>query len=238
MVKPERQSELQIKKTHDGSSTLFVPSLNEHYHSIFGARQESEHVYIKKGLEHLSDLYPEKIKFSVCEFGFGTGLNALLAANWAKQMNLFVEFTTIELFPVSLDLIQQLEFSKQPEEQDLFIQLHQLDWERTQQIDSHFSIHKMEGKFQDIQFKKKQFDCVFFDAFAPNKQADPWELEVFKQIRELLTDSGILVTYCARGHVKRSMIEAGLLVEKVQGPPGKREMFRARKNPDFELDQI
>jgi len=219
----------KIITTKDGSNSLLVPALNEQYHSIHGAKQEAEHVFLKMGLEDSSiQAHCNTNSISVFEVGFGTGLNALLSANWAILNNKKIEYTAIEKYPVSKEEFDQLNYGDLLGEVELYNQISNSKWEEFVTINDHFKVKKIALDLIADELPKG-FDVVYFDAFAPNKQSKLWEVSVFEKIYSIMTSKGVLVTYCCQGQARRNMIEAGFKVEKVQGPPGKREMLRARK---------
>ena len=212
--------------TNDGSHSLLVPELNEQYHSIHGAKQEAEHVFLKMGLEDDSKASLKEI--NVFEVGFGTGLNALLTADWASRNNKVINYSSIEKYPVSSDEFSLLNYGDLLGDPELYNKITSAGWESLKQITKHFAVKKLELDLLVDELPKGQ-DVVFFDAFAPNKQPKLWEIEVFEKIFKIMNQEGVLVTYCCQGQARRNMIAAGFEVEKVAGPPGKREMLRARK---------
>ena len=216
------KTELQFVDTGDQSKTLYHPELNEHYHSTHGAYQESVHVYIKSGLNQLHD----KDRISVFEMGFGTGLNVLLSWMFSVENDIEIDFTSIELFPLPQSIWSELGYYKSPEQKRVFEKLHLSDWERVKEIDDNFHFVKHETSLHNFETEKK-FDVIFFDAFGPEKQPDLWEVPIFEKLFSILNPDGFLVTYSAKGQVRRNMIEAGFTVERIPGPPGKREMLRA-----------
>lgn len=208
--------------TADGSNTLFIPEMNEHYHSINGAVQESQHVFITAGLKHLN-----KDRLRIFEVGFGTGLNAFLTLQaTCLDTSLHISYYAVERFPLDMDLVQQLNYGGS--HSDLFIKLHQVEWNSLQTITDHFSLYKMLDDSNSCELPD-QLDLVYFDAFAPDKQPEMWNPEIFSKLYAKMNVGGILTTYCAKGAVRRMMQEAGYSVERIPGPPGKREMLRARK---------
>lgn len=219
---------MELKKTADGSHTLFVSELNETYHSIHGAIQESQHVFIKNGLHYFSN----KTFVRILEIGFGTGLNALLTLLDSKNKNQQVNYVSLEKFPLVNELILQLNYPSQLKlnttQTALFNQLHTCKWNTTVPISTNFNLLKIK---EDLIFFQTTatFDIVYFDAFAPEKQAELWTTEIFATIYKLLKSGGILVTYCAKGVVKRTIKSVGFQLETLPGPPGKREMIRAIK---------
>lgn len=216
----------KIIVTDDGSHSLLVPELNEQYHSVHGAKQEAEHVFLKMGLDdRLDDGYKS---ISVFEVGFGTGLNALLTANWAKENKTSVAYTSIEKYPVADEEFNLLNYGDLLQAPELYKKITGAKWGNFTEMTDLFSLRKVEADLIEDNLPKG-FDVVFFDAFAPNKQPKLWEVNIFKKIFEIMINNGVLVTYCCQGQARRNMIEAGFEVEKVPGPPGKREMLRARK---------
>lgn len=214
-----------LEQTADGSHTLFVPELNEHYHSINGAIQESVHVFIDAGLKQCV-----KDELFVFEVGFGTGLNAFLTAKYAQQNSKIVHYVSIEAFPLPNSIVKQLNYANESE-LPLFSKLHQVEWGREEQISNNFFLTKIEADFTKFKFPSylNSFDIVYFDAFAPDIQEGMWTQEVFDIMYQICRLNAILTTYCAKGIVRRRMQSAGFTVERIAGPPGKREMLRARK---------
>lgn len=217
---------LQIITTHDGSHSLLNPELNETYHSVHGARQESVHVFIKHGLEYVAE-QQKKNHVKILEIGFGTGLNALLTAAYAKDKELTIEYTTLEAFPVNESIWQQLNYAQTDAERDIFYKLHHAAWDQWAEPVKNFMLKKLNVTLQLVTLDHTYFDLVYFDAFAPNKQPEMWTLPMLQKTINALTASGVFVTYCAKGQLKRDLASAGTNVETLQGPPGKREMIRA-----------
>lgn len=216
----------ELRLTADGSSTIFVPALDEHYHSIHGARQESAHVFIAAGLNNRHES-----SISILEIGFGTGLNAFLTALEAQKKGVTIFYTGLEKYPVSTAEAAHLNYAKgalDSPESSLFKALHLAPWETETPINTHFILLKRQIDF--LEFKAEEaFHLIYFDAFAPSAQPDLWTVEMFQSMFSALKKGGELVTYCAKGQVKRNMKTAGFIVDALPGPPGKREMTRATK---------
>ncbi len=213
----------EIRTTADGSHTLFIPELNEPYHSVNGAITESEHIFIRNGL-----LFMKKEKISILEFGFGTGLNALLTAMEAKKRELSIHYTAIEKYPLTTKEVASLNYPQilGEEANPLFIKIHEASWDENIEIFPGFTLHKINNGFLETDHFPVT-DLVYFDAFAPEIQPELWSEELFKKIARNMNNNGILVTYSSKGSVKRALQSAGFNVEKVPGPPGKREITRA-----------
>jgi len=217
----------KIELTADGSHTLFVPALDEHYHSVNGAIQESTHIFIDAGLHQCN-----KNSISILEIGFGTGLNAFLTLLDAQNKGTNINYTTLEAYPLPEDITEQLNYSEQtaPTKAYLFHRIHEVDWNKEIEITPYFNINKIEADFTSYDFENiKDIDIVYFDAFAPDKQPDMWSQELFDRLYNTMSNGGILVTYCAKGMVRRMLQQSGFTVERLPGPPGKREMLRAVK---------
>lgn len=215
-----------VQLTADGSSTIFVPELNQHYHSTHGALQESLHVFIEAGLKNIKTK-----NVSILEIGFGTGLNAWLTAIEAKKPAINVVYVAVEKHPVLEDELRLLNYTSSIEEKEdasLFNALHDAVWEKTVSISPSFSLKKQQKNFLDIT-DKDAFDIIYYDAFAPNTQPELWTEEIFEKMFTALKPGGFLVTYCAKGQVKRNLKAVGFVLECLPGPPGKREMTRALK---------
>jgi tRNA U34 5-methylaminomethyl-2-thiouridine-forming methyltransferase MnmC len=215
--------------TKDGSHSIEIPELNVSYHSIYGAIQESKHVFIEAGL-YASDL-KRSDKCRIFEVGFGTGLNALLTVIEAEKLNRKIYYEAIELFPLNIEEARSLNYCNILHRNDLqtsFEQLHICDWDKEITIATNFILKKTNSNLLNFQ-TSETFELIFFDAFAPNAQPELWTEEIFKKMFSILQPGGILVTYCSKGTVRRAMQSAGFRVEKIPGPPGKREMVRATK---------
>ncbi len=219
----------KIIQTEDGSSTLYTKQFNEHYHSIHGAEQESQLIYIDYGLkERLKALEGEAIRpLKVLEMGFGTGLNAWLSLLVAENSPFPIHYTTIEKYPISLETAKGLSYAKSSEEQELFLQLHRAEWDKDFTIHSNFTIKKLAIDLLEFEAKGEKFDLIYFDAFSPETQAELWEEQVFQHLAKICEKGAILTTYCAKGEVRRRLQRSGFSVERLAGPIGKREVLRA-----------
>jgi tRNA U34 5-methylaminomethyl-2-thiouridine-forming methyltransferase MnmC len=223
---------LEIRQTKDGSNTLYVPALNEHYHSVHGALQESQHVFIKHGLEHVLDLRKD---IKILEVGFGTGLNAILTYPFALAQKAFIQYDTLEKHPLEASVVEQLHFDRvilNPELQDVFEQMHKAPWNEPVDIIPYFTLQKIHETLEEFTAPQAYYDLIYFDAFAPEKQPELWSDEMFRKLYKATRPGGVLVTYCAKGSFKRSLKAAGFEVEALPGPPGKREMTRGLKQVD------
>ncbi len=214
--------------TGDGSSTLFSEKYGETYHSRHGAIQESMHVFIEMGLAALP---PDKKEISILEMGLGTGLNALLTA--LHQGERRFRYTSLEAEPVDATKWQELNYSEllAGEGNSALLQsIHQLPWNSWHSLQADFQLFKFHGKLQDFQPESAQrFDLIYYDAFAPGTQPELWTQEIFEKLFAFCYPGALLTTYCAKGDVRRAMMAAGFAVERLPGPPGKREMLRGSK---------
>ena len=212
--------------TNDGSSTLYNQNLCEHYHSTYGAIQESNHVFIQSGLElfKYSDL-----PVNIFEVGFGTGLNALLSYAWAENNNVQVNYQCVELYPIPVNLAKLLNYPELLKlDRDLFLKMHQTEKEKIK-LSGNFNLQKLILSMQEVDLPHNIFDLVFFDAFSPDVQPEMWSENIFKKIARSMKRGGALTTYSCRGIVKRALKSAGFKIEKLAGPPGKREIIRSFK---------
>lgn len=221
---------LNLEKTDDGSYTLYVPELDEHYHSVKGALTESRHIFVDMGLRH-SDVTEPRI----LEIGLGTGLNCFLTFLAAEETGKKIHYTGIERYPLNEDTLRKLDYPtiiNQGHETDYYA-IHQAPWGRDVELSPKFTLHKIEGDFTSYPFDGK-YDIIYFDAFAPEKQPEMWEQSLFDMLYNVLNEGGILTTYCAKGVVRRMLQSAGFTVERLPGPPGgKREILRAtRRQPE------
>ncbi len=215
---------VEVRISEDGSTTFYRPDLDEHYHSIHGAIQESNHIFIQAGLNHL----PNE-ELTILEVGFGTGLNALLTLLQAPDKK--IVYHALERYPLTPEMISQINYPqliRDPHAQPYFDRLHQAAWDVPNLITPNFELLKMK---QDLLTYRpaRLFNLLYFDAFGPDKQPELWDPLVFENLGRATQPGGVLTTYSAKGAVKRALIRAGFEVEKIPGPPGKREMIRAIK---------
>ncbi len=224
--------EVKLIQTEDGSSSLFLPELNETYHSFHGALGESQHVFIRMGLEHWLKEHPEAKELRIFEVGFGTGLNALLALAFAEAHRINIHYTSLEPFPLSEETAAQLNYGSLVAEGRFardFHALHAAPWGEEVQIGTSFILKKEKAKLEAYVAEEAAFDAVFFDAFAPSKQAELWEKELLQKVARLMAPAAVFTTYCAKGQLKRDLKAIGLQVGTLPGAPGKKEMVRATK---------
>ena len=219
---------IQIIVTGDGSHSLLNVRLNETYHSVHGALRESLHVFIKHGLEYFAERNDDD-PIRIFEVGFGTGLNALLAAQFANQSQRAIEYTSIEAFPLDQAILEKLNYTSTDDDKQLFEKLHHASWNTVEEITDHLRLRKIQTTLQEIRLEASSFDIIFYDAFAPAKQPELWEFPLLKKVTDSLHADGVFVTYCAKGQLKRDLKNLGLEVQTLAGPPGKKEMVRSLK---------
>lgn len=216
----------KIIQTEDGSSSLLMEEWGETYHSKHGAIQEAKHVFIQNGLS----LFKEQ-SVAVLEIGFGTGLNAFVTFLEAQKLNLTVDYTGVEAYPILPEEVEKLNYVSQlnANQFDTVFQLmHSCEWGLKTVVSEGMTLTKRQQYFNEIS-DKNSFDLIYFDAFGFQYQPELWTVEIFRKMFEALKPNGILVTYACRGSIKRAMMEVGFSTEKLPGPPGKREMLRAVK---------
>lgn len=219
---------IKIIETADGSTSFYHEELDETYHSRNGAMQESLHVFIEAGLLPMLEYQKE---ISILELGFGTGLNAWLTAIKAAELELYINYTTLEAFPITNEQVEKLnyaEWGNSEIEKKIFPMIHEVPWEKFNEISQQFRLKKLKREFENYH-ANQEFDLIYFDAFGPDIQPELWGDEIFKKMYQALKPDGILVTYSVKGSARRAMKRAGFIVEKIPGPPGKREMSRAVK---------
>jgi tRNA U34 5-methylaminomethyl-2-thiouridine-forming methyltransferase MnmC len=216
----------ELITTSDGSHSLHIAEINENYHSTHGALQESLHVFVRQGLEHKHELS----SIRVLEVGLGTGLNALLTVKAAVDSGKVITYVAIEAHPLEDTLTSRLNYPLLIDDHrasQWFNSIHSAPWGREVDIADSFRLTKLHRKLQDLTLEGNFFDVVYFDAFAPQKQPEMWTTDVFRKVYNAINEGGCLVTYCAKGQVKRDLRSVGFEVEGLPGPPGKREMIRA-----------
>ena len=211
-----------LTTTKDGSQTIYIPELDEHYHSTNGAIQEAMIVYLGAGLD-----YCKKDEINILEAGFGTGLNAFLTMHESSKK---INYTSIELYPLSREEYTVLDHYKfvAGGDKDLFMKMHEVKWEDFYPITDKFNLKKVQADITSCTFEDK-YDVVYFDAFAPDVQPHLWTEDVFQKIYNSMNEGGVLTTYCVKGIVKRALKACGFKIEKLPGAAGKREMLRAIK---------
>ncbi|WP_117881325.1 tRNA (5-methylaminomethyl-2-thiouridine)(34)-methyltransferase MnmD [Aureibaculum luteum] len=217
----------EIMITSDGSTTIHLPDWNEQYHSKHGAIQEAYHVFIDKGFNEIA--LTENI--SILEIGFGTGLNAFITYLESKKSIRNIDYVGVEAYPVENEDIIKLNYVtelKVENEKPIFDEMHTIAWEKEHQLSNEFSLTKREQFFDAID-DVNRFNLVYYDAFGARVQPEHWTAIMFQKMYNALKVNGILVTYAAKGSVRRAMQEVGFTVERLPGPPGKREMLRAIK---------
>jgi tRNA U34 5-methylaminomethyl-2-thiouridine-forming methyltransferase MnmC len=215
----------ELTVTSDGSHTIYVRELDEHYHSVHGAVQESSHIFIRNGFEVC-----KADPISIFEVGFGTGLNALLTAVICSSENREVNYTAIEKYPLDNITIMSLNHHHFAGEmgKEIFNMIHSAPWNISTKICKNFNLKKIESDLTKEQVQGR-YDLIFFDAFGPDKQPEMWTREIFERISYVTNKNGIFVTYSAKGYVKRNLKACGFDVILLPGPPGKRQMIRAVK---------
>ena len=220
---------VRLITTKDNSHTLFVPELNESYHSVYGAIQESMHVFIEAGFMHIASGLE---RINVLEVGFGTGLNAMLTQIEAETMGLPVIYTSLESSPLGRDIWEQLNYPRRLCSVDytgIFEKIHLAGWGKAEEISRFFSLHKIHGKLEDYSPPGNWFDLVYFDAFSPDAQPELWTCAIFLKLFMAMKPGAVLTTYSVKGDVTRALKAAGFRVGKIPGPPGKRQITRALK---------
>lgn len=221
--------QIELTKTSDGSHTLKLLGVDEQYHSLNGAMQESQHVFIQAGFNSVIE---NKNSVNILEVGLGTGLNALLTLKESTELQKQVYYDAIEAYPLEKEWLDRLNFPsllKDDWYQEGFKLIHQATDDTFLTIREVFRIRCFNKKIQDVELMKENYDLVYFDAFGPDTQPELWTVEVFDKVGEAMRSGAVLVTYSAKGAVRRAMKEAGFDVKKIPGPPGKREMTRAVK---------
>lgn len=214
-----------VQTTADGSSTLLSSKYNAHYHSLNGAITESKHIFIEAGLGHV-----KKKLIKILEIGFGTGLNAALTAQKAKESRVDISYHSVELHPLSADEYSILNYDTVLPK-DTAVDWQRIcvaGWNTTAIITENFTIRKICADFTKWT-PIAMYHLIYFDAFAPDDQPEMWTREQFQKLYNALHPNGVLVTYSAKGIVKRALIEVGFTIERLAGPPGKIHILRANK---------
>lgn len=216
-------------QTADGSNTLFNETIGEHYHSANGALQESRHVFIAAGLDHVIRQKPEK-EVNILEVGFGTGLNFLLSFARSQENGIKLNYTGVEAFPLSKSVVQEIGYDQyvSPSIWNAFIEAYENCFSETQNLSLTCSLHLLAAKFEDLK-STATFDLIYYDAFSVNHQPEMWTDEIIAHTSNFLKPNGVFVSYAITGNLKRSLKKCGFKIEKLPGASGKREMLRATK---------
>lgn len=218
-------SDPKIIETGDGSHTLYIPELDESYHSINGAITESKHVFIQAGLAHWYSVH--KKTPHILEVGFGTGLNVLLTNIFANDLDIRIRYSSIEKFPLPSSQWQSLNYGQKLNCIEIYTAIHEAQWNAEYRI-GNLNLKKIEEDYLTTELSG-EYDIIYYDAFAPSKQPEMWSYEVLEKCVTALKPGGVFVTYSAKGHLKRDLKKLGLEVEKIPGPPGKFHMTRATR---------
>ena len=220
--------QMKIIRSDDGSNTIYLKELNECYHSMKGAVTESNHVFIKAGLNYIKEN-----ELTIFEVGFGTGLNALLTLLTSEKSNLKIKYYTNELHPLKDDIIRKLNYPNilflDEINSNRFYLMHSCTWNKDIKLTDNLLFHKIKGDMATVDIPE-QIKLVYFDAFSPDKQPEMWTKEIFIKLYRKMSANSVLTTYCAKGEFKRVLKSVGFYVESLSGPPGKREMVRAIKH--------
>ncbi len=223
---------LQVIKTSDNSTTIYVPEMDETYHSTNGAVQESRHVFIKNGFRYwISENQSDTV--NILEIGFGTGLNALLTLIEAEKFKININYTSLEPNPLPDEILSQLNYVEilgDSKYAKMYESIHQAGWDKFVEITPKFRLNKKMINLQDYQPAGEKNHIIYFDAFAPGKQPELWTTEMISKTVSQLSKRGVWVTYSAKGQLKRDLKSLCLTVESLPGPPGKKEMIRAIKS--------
>ncbi len=217
---------LHITHTADGNPTLYSEKFASHYHSLHGSVAESNYIFIEHNLHYYITKH-QPASLIMFELGFGTGLNAYLAAEYAHKHSIPITYHTIELYPVANDIIEQLHFNIS--DVQLYKHLHTAPWEKEIQLTPYFTLHKHEGDFCNYDMIPNHYHLFFMDAFGPDHQPEMWEPIILQKIYDSLLPTGVLTTFSARGSFRRSLQKLGFEVERLPGPEGKRHITRAVK---------
>ena len=225
--------EREIRTTSDGSKTLYINDLDENYHSHHGALQEAVHVFIKNGL---NSVYFYEI--NILELGFGTGLNVLVTINdfLKNDKNHIINYYTIEKYPVKEDEVLELDYShffEDPKIKNIYQQIHTCNWNEKTEILPNFFFTKFNCDFFELKnLELPKINLVYYDCFGARVQPDLWEKPLFEMVADKMEVGSLLTTYSSKGSVRRILQELNFKVEKMAGPPGKREMINAIKMND------
>ncbi len=215
-----------LQTTADGSHTLYLPAMDEHYHSVNGAIGESEHIFVNAGLRSLT-----RREIRILEIGFGTGLNAFLTLREVMaNLDWRIVYYAVELYPLPFELATRLNYAglAWPEGESLFLDLHRAEWGKPTQITDRFVLHKIEGDANHVSLPDG-IDLVYMDAFAPEKQPEMWNAALYRRLADAMVPGATLVTYCSKGDVRRGLRDVGLFMERLPGPPGKRHILRGKR---------
>lgn len=220
--------DIKVITTSDGSSSLYLPQMDETYHSTHGALAESQHVYINTGLKYLIARGEKEI--NLFELGLGTGLNAILTYLYSNNhSDIKINYTTIEKYPIAAAIVSQLNFEGITDNEnvaDIFKQLHNMEWAVQKEITEGLTFAKYKTGIEEFETKQK-FNLIYYDAFAPSKQPEMWDLPILERIKNIMQPNGILVTYCAQGQFKRNLKQLDFELDMLQGPKGKAQITRA-----------
>lgn len=222
---------LKLIVTNDGSHTIEGTG-GITYHSTFGALRESRHIFIDAGLRAIAEEAPDiATPLHIFEIGLGTGLNALLSMLEAAGTGRKIIYETVETNPLPLSMVRELNYCRllgRPEWEPVFEKLHSTPWETPVTLRPNFEIFKTHSDGAAYTLRQPA-NLVYYDAFDPVAQPELWTPAVFERLYRGLAPDALLVTYCCKGSVQRALRAAGFVIATLPGPPGKREILRAKK---------
>lgn len=221
----------RVFETQDGTRSLFSERHGVSYHSKYGAWRETQHVFVEAGLRYAA---VDKTRVSVLDVGYGTGLNAIASLHHAAARGMSLDYVALEAYPVPVVTLERLGYPAalnwSQDERELWSWLTAMPWPgsggRSPKPKVELWVEKRLARFEDVE-DRDRFHVIYYDAFAPDAQPELWTAEMFARMHTALRAGGVLVTYCAKGQVKRDLRSVGFEVERLAGPPGKREMTRA-----------
>ncbi|MBA1262499.1 bifunctional tRNA (5-methylaminomethyl-2-thiouridine)(34)-methyltransferase MnmD/FAD-dependent 5-carboxymethylaminomethyl-2-thiouridine(34) oxidoreductase MnmC [Stutzerimonas stutzeri] len=206
------------------------------YFSRASGLAETAHVFLQPN--RLAERFAALAKgqrLVIGETGFGTGLNFLCAWRLFEQQaqaDTFLHFVSVEKHPLSREDLQRA-LALWPELQGLAQQL----------LDRYVAVNP---GFQQFRFGRitltlmvgDALECLgslyagvdawFLDGFAPAKNPDMWQPELFAQLARLSAPGATLATFTSAGIVRRGLLAAGFEVERIPGFGQKRESLQGR----------
>lgn len=221
--------DLELYQTEDNSLTVLHRTLDAHYRSTHGANTESKWVFYD-GCQLATQ---PNWKVLEVGFGLGTNLHTLLTEREKCPTPPNIEYIGLDHQPIPLDIVQNLKM-QHPDMADilesLLTQISMGKEKAIWQTDSiHIELWAMD--VLDAELRSNWANAIFHDPFGPSTNPESWTPEIFQHLADCLAPNGILSTYGAAGHARRSMVSAGLWTASSKGFGRKREMTIASKDP-------
>ena len=187
----------------------------------------------------------QEAHFVIAETGFGTGLNFFAVTTLFREFRQKhpdsplkrLYFTSFEKYPLPLDALQQAHLAY-PQFSHLAQHLQQ-HWLNPIQgcYRFHFDETTLDLWFGDVaenlpqlgDYMNGKIDAWFLDGFAPSKNPDMWNEQLYQQMFRFTKLQGTFATFTAASAVRKGLENAGFNIKKRKGFGKKRECLSGQK---------